>query len=172
MPALLADPCVIRINKTAYLIASHQVYMDISTWFTSYLKNNSIILIYNFEFNRWIDISGGFPCPNLKEERITCAGSNGSFIIIPNAVCTAILDLSNLGWIKMKENDESLLENPRNNVIFNPISNRNDVILISGRNVFKLKWSKSVFKWEFQYQMRYEINSNSFVSPSKLVFLL
>lgn len=168
----MAEPCITRVNQSAYLIASHKPLLRNSTMKEDSFKNSSIIWIYDFSFNNWLDLSSEFPCGNLIRERIMCSNYNNTHVIIPTfpkskAVCTAILNLKNFQWSLMNHDTEPLFEKSQENVIFNPIDNKNGVVLINAKNVYLFKRSENHFHWEFQWEMNININSSSFVCPSE-----
>ena len=172
---MLADPCVARINQSSYLIASNKPYVENSTWEKASFKNLTTVFMYDFTLDHWIDISIGFPCPNVITDKIMCSkyhDSNVVIITIPTngILCTGILDTKTHTWYSVSQEDESL-NNVNGSVIFNPINDNKKLILLNGKNRYKMAQSKLRFKWEFEGEMKVAVNLRNFIGPSKFEFV-
>ena len=166
LPEHLFNPCGININKTTYLLASNLIITKNGTEkFFSHPKFS--FWIFHFNFDNWIDVKMGFPCPNMAHSRLMCAKYSVSNIIISlfpinGAICTGIFDLTSLKWIRR---NELLVENPQNSMIINPIEENLETLLINDGDVYQLIH----FEWRFQWPMKTKLNSSAYLGQSKLL---
>ena len=164
----MGEPCIGRINQSAYLIASTKPYIANASWQQPLFENLTFVSLYDFETEKFVDISDGFPCEGLNEDRILCAKYQGTYLVISivskkGKICTGIFNLITNFWTPSMNQDHQLSsKKAENGVMFNPIGNVDEIVLINGIDVYLM----IQFQWQVQWQMEVEISDTNFLGQS------
>ena len=164
LPQRLANPCVIKINESSYMITSNSPYSRFATRKLLYLNETFEAWIYDFNSNKWNDISRGFPCSYDINEKIVCSKYSEKYLLISmlpidGVICTAIFNLADFAWTNK---NKLLVENPQSGIITNPLNDDNEAFFIIEKDVYKMIH----FEWQLQWEMGINVNASTFVGQS------